>query len=70
MLEQRVVQKLTLQRMETEERALGGEYLPLSVYAARGFNVTDIEAKCKDHTNHDLLGKTYRVSILSAYSKT
>ena len=48
-----------------ESRMAGerGEYLPLSVYAARGFDATRIEANCKDTKEHAILGTTYRVDI-------
>ena len=40
-----------------------GEWLPLTVYAARGYNVKDIEEKCKDVVEHPVLGTCYRVCI-------
>ena len=40
-----------------------GEWLPLAVYAARGYNVKDIEEKCKDVVEHPVLGTCYRVCI-------
>ena len=42
-LEDLFVQALTKSRIEQEISQVGGEYLPLSVYASRGFNVVDIE---------------------------
>ena len=43
-----------------------GEFLPLSVYATRGFNVQDIEANSRecDKRNDPVLGMCYRVRIL------
>ena len=51
-----------------EER---GQFLPLSVWAARGFPVEDIEAKshASDRRFHDVLGSTYRVALMSSGSK-
>jgi hypothetical protein len=44
---------------------LGGEYLPLSVWQTKGFDIADIEAKCKDTMQHPVLGKVYRVPLLA-----
>ena len=51
-----------------EER---GQFQPLSVWAARGFPVEDIEAKshASDRRFHDVLGSTYRVALMSSGSK-
>jgi hypothetical protein len=51
-----------------EER---GQFLPLSVWATRGFPVEDIEAKshASDRRFHDVLGSTYRVALMSSGSK-
>ena len=65
-----VIQQLTIQRIEQEEAMVGGEYLPLSVYERRGFDTKLIEEKCRDIDMHEVLGKTYRVSIKAVYSKT
>ena len=46
----------------------GGEYLPLSVYGKRGFDVEAIRQKCKDTKEHPILGTLY--SIRSTFSKT
>ena len=43
-----VVNKLSQARILIEETAEGGEYLPLSVYASRGFDTARIALKCKD----------------------
>ena len=56
-LEELFVQALTKSRIEQEISQVGGEYLPLSVYASRGFNVGDIESKCKDFEEHSMLGR-------------
>ena len=49
----------------------GGDFLPLSVWATRGFNVADIEAKVKpeDVKQHSVLGKVYRVQLISSTTK-
>ena len=46
-LEELFVQALTKSRIEQEISQVGGEYLPLSVYASRGFNTADIESNAK-----------------------
>ena len=46
----------------------GGEYLPLSEYEKRGFDVEAIRQKCKDTKKHPILGTLYR--IRSTFSKT
>ena len=69
-LEELLIHTLTQVRIEQEETSVGGEYLPLSVYAARGFNVSDIESKCNDKEEHAVLGTCYRVDIRAAQSKT
>ena len=46
------------------EASLGGDYLPLSVWKAKGYDADEIEAKCADTMQHPLLGKVYRVQIL------
>ena len=48
----------------------GGEYLHISVYGKRGFDVEAIRQKCKDIEEHEVLGKTYKVCIRSTFSKT
>ena len=47
-----------------------GEFLPLSVWERRGFNAQDIEANtaAADVAVHPVLGKVYRVSIMSSGS--
>ena len=44
-----------------------GEFLPLSVWQAKGFNIDDIErnTQIENTANHPVLGKVYRVAILS-----
>ncbi len=50
------------------EAQYGGEYLPLSVYAQKGFNTEDIEKNCKDTRLCSVLGLCYKVSILGSKS--
>ena len=69
-LEKYVIETMTRSRLEQEESEIGGEYLPLSVWHARGFDASRIERGCKDVQEHEVLGKCYRVSIKSVYSKT
>ena len=49
----------------------GGQYLPLSVWDGKGFNVDSIErfSKPEDKMNHDVLGPCYRVKILEKGSQ-
>ena len=37
----------------------GGEYLHISVYGKRGFDVEAIRQKCKDTKEHPILGTLY-----------
>jgi hypothetical protein len=69
-LEQFVVDKLTLQRTEQEVASMGGDWLPLSVWDKMGYDAARIEKTCKDTEEHPILGTTYRVCIKSMHSKT
>ena len=69
-LEGVVVQKLSIVRREWEEAKEGGEYLPLSVYKQRGFDVDAITARCEDKHEDPVLGTCYRVRIRTVYSGT
>ena len=62
-LQEQLAIKLTENREIVTKAGAKGEYLPLSVYAARGFNVDDIVNKCTDVQEHEVLGKTYCVHI-------
>ena len=48
-----------------------GEFLPLTVWQARGFDIVAIVEKSRpsDMKDHDVLGKTYRVSLLTTGNK-
>jgi hypothetical protein len=54
-------------KIDQEYYADGGEYLPLSVWATRGFDATMIAAKTpeRDRRICSILGPTFRVKILS-----
>jgi hypothetical protein len=69
-LKEHVVHSLTISRIEQETTRFGGEYLPLSVYKARGFDVDDIADKCKDTESHPVLGTCYRVNVRGVFSDT
>ncbi len=58
-----VLQALSQKVIESRIAGARGEYLPLGAYAARGFDVNLIEAKCTDKKEHPILGTTYRVDI-------
>ena len=57
-------------KQQEKHYAEEGEFLPLSVWSTRGFNARDIEANsaAADVTYHPVLGKVYRVSIMSSGS--
>jgi hypothetical protein len=69
-LEQFVVDQLTIQRTEEEVASTGGDWLPLSVWGNKGYDVTAIEKNCTDTQDHPVLGLCYRVCIKSMHSKT
>lgn len=59
--------RLEKYQQEEEYFVNGGEFLPLSVWANQGFNTELIvkNTSPNDIRDHDVLGKTYRVKILS-----
>ena len=61
--EQLVVDRLSKVVEETRCVGTGGKYLPLSVYAAKGFDTSQIEQLCEDKKQHKLFGTVYRVDI-------
>ena len=69
-LEEMLVNTLTRSRMEKEEVSVGGKYLPLSVWAKKGYNTAAIEALCQDHEEHPILGRTYRILLKGVWSTT
>ena len=56
--------KMTEVAKNEKETAVNGDYLPLSVYAKRGYDTTNIEAKA-EKLESDLFGWVYRVPTLS-----
>ena len=40
-----------------------GKYLPLGAYAVLGYDTKNIQEKCRDTIEHEVLGKCYRVDI-------
>ena len=61
-LEFSLVQQATEISMKENSTSKQGEYLPLSVYAARGFPSQMILEHCKDYIEHDVLGRCYKVN--------
>ena len=57
------VDTLVKKRVDTATASVEGKYLPLSVYAAQGFDTSQIEEKCTDIQTHPIFGVTYRVPI-------
>ena len=58
-----LVNKVTEQRVMHEKDLQRGEYLPLSVWANKGFDAKKIEAECTDTEVHPVLGLTYRLDL-------
>ena len=58
-----ITRSQTKRHSEESHTSTEGEYLPLGVYKARGFNIKRIKKYCKDIKIHETLGKTYRVKI-------
>ena len=58
-----LVNKVTEQRVMHEKDLQRGEYLPLSVWANKGFDAKKIEAECTDTEVHPVLGMTYRLDL-------
>ena len=63
-LEFSLVQQATEISIKENSTSKEGEYLPLSVYAARGFPSQMILDRCKDYIEHDVLGRCYKVNNL------
>ena len=59
--------KATLEKIFTQRfiESSGGSYLPLSVYQQQGYDSGKIEKDCHDYLEHPVLGRVYRVAILS-----
>ncbi len=58
-----VMEMLSKKVIESRKSGSGGEYLPLSVYGTRGFDVKAIENGCDDWKPHKLFGRVYKVEI-------
>ncbi len=58
-----------MRRIEMEEATCGGEYLPLSVCAQRGFDLSLIQQFETDKEYHAYLGTCYRVQIRAVFAK-
>jgi hypothetical protein len=60
--------KMTAVEEHVEYYDDGGEFLPLSVWLARGFDPEAIRLNCRpeDKRSHPVVGDTYRVSILKS----
>ena len=56
---------LVRRKVERVSASVCGTYLPLSVYAQRGFDADRIARTCTDVQEHAILGTTYRVSLTS-----
>lgn len=55
--------ELVNKHSERADSVSSGEWLPLGVYAVRGFDTKRIEALCKDTREDPILGRLYRVAI-------
>ncbi len=64
-LKKTVSEVIVKHRMSTRRNAVHGEFLPLSVWASRGFDTSSIEAQtdADDKEDHPVLGMTYRVKL-------
>ena len=55
---------MTQSEVHRQETNVNGEFLPLSVWASKGYNTDPIEAKAEKRKS-DLFGYVYRVNVLS-----
>ena len=69
-MKQTVTETLSVQRAEPRKAIAGGEYLPLNVYATRGFDVAAIEQHCKDWKPSEMFGRVFKVLIEGSADKT
>jgi hypothetical protein len=62
-----LLEQIVKSRTDKVEASIHGSWLPLSVYAAKGYNVDDIKKNCTGDNvkEHPMLGTTYRVPISS-----
>ena len=71
-LEEYIVNKLTLKKIESDHAKIGGRWLPLSKWERDGFDITAIKMNC-DKTkrwNRDFGCWTYRPEIEEAWHET
>ena len=61
--EKMVVNSLSKTIIESRKAGEHGEYLPLSVYKARGWDIKIIEEQCKDWKPCRMFGKRYNVEV-------
>ena len=52
------------------ETNYSGEYLPLSVYKQRGYDIDQIAQHCRDVREDEIFGKVYRVKTMAVHSQT
>ena len=66
-MKSKLLERVVKQRTEKVKAEIAGSWLPLSVYAAQGYDTTLIEKNCVGDNirDHPMLGKTYRVPISS-----
>ena len=62
-LQNELVNVLVYKRVDVVRAKLSGQWLPLSVYRAQGFDADRIAAHCTDTKEHPVLGLTYRVQV-------
>ena len=62
-------EKISINKQSAKGAVDSCEYLPISVLKKRGFNVKKIKKRCTDIQLHPILGKCYRIDILSKYEK-
>ena len=62
MIRSQLVETLTKQKEVVSTQGVGGEFLPLEVYAAKGYNVDLIRNGCEKEI-HPILGETYLLPI-------
>lgn len=69
-LEKMVTETISVCNSTTKESSSGGQYLPLSVYEKRGFDIQRIQVECKDTQLHPILGLTYKIRLSGDVDKS
>jgi len=71
-IESTLLDRVTKKRSDSVEASVSGEWLPLSVWQSRGFNVDDIQRNASgvNIKRHPMLGTVYRVPIASLSRRT